>query len=246
MVGLIHSVRGGNFGAAADEAAFPASNGASQWFIENRQHYGQRSLLVVPGESGERRLLSIVNPAHRYGEFSSVCWTKRSSCRHSGIHQRLAAPIKEAIRACSAMAAGVCVSYEPGRIAGPVHFGGNSNWRGPVWFPVNYLIIEALQKFHHYLGDEYKVECPARSGQMMTLWEVAAEISRRLSRLFLKDDNGRRPVHGESEPFHNDPGWNDLVLFYEYFHGETGAGLGASHQTGWTGLVAKLLQQSGE
>jgi hypothetical protein len=137
------------------------------------------------------------------------------------------------------------VSYEPGESRTEI-FGGNSNWRGPVWFPVNYLIIEALQKFHHYLGDDYKVECPTRSGQMMTLWEVAAEISRRLSRLFLKDDDGRRPVHGESEPFHNDPGWNDLVLFYEYFHGETGAGLGASHQTGWTGLVAKLLQQSGE
>ena len=125
-------------------------------------------------------------------------------------------------------------------------FGGNSNWRGPVWFPLNYLLIESLQKFHHYLGDDYRVECPTGSGNMMTLWEVAAEISRRLSRLFLKDDNGRRPVNGANECFHSDPHWRDLVLFYEYFHGDTGAGLGASHQTGWTGLVAKLLQQSGE
>ncbi len=132
------------------------------------------------------------------------------------------------------------VDYEPGESTSGL-FGGNSNWRGPVWFPLNYLLIESLQKFHHYLGDEYKVECPTGSGKMMTLWEVAAEISRRLARLFLKDENGRRPVNGE-RPSNS----RDLVLFYEYFHGETGKGLGASHQTGWTGLVAKLLQQSGE
>jgi hypothetical protein len=131
------------------------------------------------------------------------------------------------------------VGYEPGESRTGL-FGGNSNWRGPVWFPLNYLIIESLQKFHHYLGDDYKVECPTGSGQMMTLGEVAAEISRRLGRLFLKDEQGRRPAHGRTQ-------WpDDLVLFYEYFHGDTGEGLGASHQTGWTALVAKLLQQSGE
>ena len=130
------------------------------------------------------------------------------------------------------------VAYEPGESRSGL-FGGNSNWRGPVWFPINYLIIESLQKFHHYLGDDYRVECPTGSGVMMTLREVASEISRRLARLFLKDETGRRPAHGNTQ-------WpNDLVLFYEYFHGETGAGLGASHQTGWTALVAKLLQQSG-
>jgi hypothetical protein len=137
------------------------------------------------------------------------------------------------------------VDYEPGASQTGV-FGGNSNWRGPVWYPLNYLLIESLQKFYHYLGDEYRVECPTGSGHMMNLWEVAAEISRRLSRLFLKDDTGRRPVNGDIECFHSDPHWRDLVLFYEYFHGDTGKGLGASHQTGWTGLVAKLLQQSGE
>jgi hypothetical protein len=109
-----------------------------------------------------------------------------------------------------------------------------------VWFPLNYLIIESLQKFHHYLGDDYKVECPTGSGRMLHLGEVAAEISRRLGRLFLKDEQGRRPAHGRTQ-------WpDDLVLFYEYFHGDTGEGLGASRQTGWTALVAKLLQQSGE
>ena len=136
------------------------------------------------------------------------------------------------------------VDYEPAESSSGL-FGGNSNWRGPIWFPVNYLIIESLQKFHHYLGDDYKVECPTGSGKMMTLWEVAAEISQRLSRIFLRDSEGQRPVYGGIEKFQNDPHWRDLVLFHEYFHGDSGAGIGASHQTGWTGLVAKLLQQSG-
>jgi hypothetical protein len=137
------------------------------------------------------------------------------------------------------------VSYEPGESSTGL-FGGNSNWRGPIWFPVNYLIIESPQKFHHYLGDDYKVECPTGSGQMMTLWEVAADLSRRLTRIFLRDSGGRRPVFGGIDKFQTDPNWNDLILFHEYFHGDTGAGVGASHQTGWTGLVAKLIQQSGE
>jgi hypothetical protein len=125
-------------------------------------------------------------------------------------------------------------------------FGGNSNWRGPVWFPVNYLLIESLQKFHHYFGDDYKVEFPTGSGEWLTLWEVAAEISRRLSRPFLRGEDGHRPVHGNAGLYASHPNWRDLVLFYEYFHGDNGSGVGASHQTGWTGLVAKLLQQSGE
>jgi hypothetical protein len=111
---------------------------------------------------------------------------------------------------------------------------------------VNYLLIESLQKFHHYLGSDYKVEFPTGSGQMMTLWEVAAELSRRLTRIFLRDENDRRPVHGGTDKFQTAPYWKDLVLFYEYFHGDDGAGIGANHQTGWTGLVTKLMQQSGE
>ena len=137
------------------------------------------------------------------------------------------------------------VDYEPAESSTGL-FGGNSNWRGPIWFPLNYLLIESLQKFHHYLGADFKVECPTGSGQMMTLWEVAAEISKRLSRIFLKDDEGRRPVFGRAEKFQHDPNWSGLIPFHEYFHGDNGAGIGASHQTGWTGLVAKLLQQSGE
>ncbi len=128
----------------------------------------------------------------------------------------------------------------------PALFGGNSNWRGPIWFPLNFLLVESLQKFHHYLGDDFKVECPTGSGNMLTLWEVAAEISRRLSRPFLRAADGHRPVYGEIEKFQNDANWRDLIQFHEYFHGDNGSGVGASHQTGWTGVVAKLMQQSGE
>jgi hypothetical protein len=137
------------------------------------------------------------------------------------------------------------VNYEPAESSTGL-FGGNSNWRGPIWFPVNYLIIESLQKFHHYLGDDFKVECPTGSGNWMTLWEVATELSRRLTRIFLRGSDGHRPVFGGMEKFQQDPHWRDLILFNEYFHGDNGAGIGASHQTGWTALVAKMIQQSGE
>jgi hypothetical protein len=137
------------------------------------------------------------------------------------------------------------VDYEPGESSSGL-FGGNSNWRGPVWMPVNYLLIESLQKFHHFYGDNLRVECPTGSGEFMNLWEVSQELSRRLSHIFLKDENEMRPVYGDSEKFQRDEHWRDHILFYEYFHGDTGRGVGASHQTGWTGLVAKLLQQSGE
>jgi len=137
------------------------------------------------------------------------------------------------------------VGYEPAESSTGL-FGGNSNWRGPVWFPVNYLLIESLQRFHFYFGEEFTVEFPTGSGVRMHLGEVAAQLSRRLSRLFLRDDQGRRPVFGGTEKYQTDPHFRDYSLFYEYFHGDNGAGIGASHQTGWTALVAKLLQQSGE
>jgi hypothetical protein len=137
------------------------------------------------------------------------------------------------------------INYEPAESSTWL-FGGNSNWRGPIWFPINYLIIESLQKFHYYLGDDFKVEFPSGSGHEMNLWEVATELSKRLTGIFLEDSSGDRPVHGNIKKFQNDPNWHDLILFYEYFHGDNGAGIGASHQTGWTGLVAKLILQCGE
>jgi hypothetical protein len=124
-------------------------------------------------------------------------------------------------------------------------FGGNSNWRGPIWMPVNTLIVRGLLNLYAFYGDDFTVECPTGSGHRMTLFEVAHEISRRLAKIFLKDANGRRPVYGGTAKFQEDPHWRDLILFYEYFHGDNGAGLGASHQTGWTGVIARLLDLFG-
>ncbi|MBS1947415.1 MAG: glucosidase [Bacteroidetes bacterium] len=133
------------------------------------------------------------------------------------------------------------VQYTPGESTTPL-FGGNSNWRGPVWMPVNFLIIESLQRFHHYYGDDFKVEYPSNSGQYLSLNDIATELGNRLSRIFLKDHNDRRPVFGTNNKFQFDPNFNNYILFYEYFHGDYGKGIGASHQTGWTGLIAKVLQ----
>jgi hypothetical protein len=214
-----------------------------QWFIENRPDFGNYVETQTTPDGTVRRFLSLVNRERlrsvmRYlldeNEFLSPNGVRALSRWHKdnpytlhveGIEHR--------------------VDYEPAESKTGV-FGGNSNWRGPVWFPVNYLIIESLQKFHHYLGDGYRVELPFGSGQTASLWEVAAELSRRLTHLFLRDENGRRPVYGGTERFQQDPQFRDHVLFFEYFHGDNGAGLGASHQTGWTGLVAKLIQQAGE
>ena len=137
------------------------------------------------------------------------------------------------------------LDYEPAESTSPL-FGGNSNWRGPVWFPLNFLLIEALQKHHYFLGDGFKVELPSGSGNLATLWEVATDLTYRLVRIFLRDEHGQRPLYGTRRKFQSDPHWRDLILFHEYFDGDSGAGLGASHQTGWTGIIAKLIQQYGE
>ncbi len=214
-----------------------------EWFIENRSDLTANVACMKTSGMQERRLLSIVNADQlrrvlRFmldeNEFLSPYGLRALSRVHKDQPYRLPVNGME-----------YRVDYEPAESSTGL-FGGNSNWRGPIWFPVNYLLIESLQKFHHYLGDDFKVECPTGSGQYMTLWEVAAELSRRLTRIFLADGNRTRPVHGRYSPYHDDPHWRDLVLFYEYFHGDDGSGVGASHQTGWTGLVAKLLQQSGE
>lgn len=140
------------------------------------------------------------------------------------------------------------VKYEPAESTSGM-FGGNSNWRGPIWFPINYLLLEALQNFHQYLGDDFKIEFPTGSGDYKNLYEVTVELSKRMMRIFLRDQTGKRPVFGGIEKFQNDPHWRDYILFHEYFHGDNGAGLGASHQTGWTGVIAHMIQlwaESGE
>ena len=136
------------------------------------------------------------------------------------------------------------VSYLPAE-SNTGMFGGNSNWRGPIWLPVNVILIRALLNYYLYYGDNFKIECPTGSGRLMNLFEVAKEIADRLGRIFTQGEDGRRPVYGGTEKFQNDPHWRDHILFYEYFHGDNGAGLGASHQTGWTGLVAKTIQLFG-
>jgi hypothetical protein len=214
-----------------------------EWFVEHRPDLTvDIACMRTPGRS-ERRLLSVVTPDRlrrvlQYmldeQEFLSPHGIRALSRYHKNRPYLLGVNGQEHR-----------VDYEPGESSTGL-FGGNSNWRGPIWFPVNYLMIESLQKFHHYFGDELKVECPTGSGTMLTLSEVATELSRRLSSVFLRDEHGRRPVHGDVELFQQDPRWRDLVPFHEYFHGDTGRGIGASHQTGWTGLVAKLLQQSGD
>jgi len=132
------------------------------------------------------------------------------------------------------------LDYEPGESSSGL-FGGNSNWRGPIWFPINYLLVESLRVYHRYLGDGFQVECPTGSGRMLNLGGVADELARRLTAIFLERDDGTRPVFGGYRLMQEDPAWHDLLPFHEYFHGDTGAGLGASHQTGWTGLVADLI-----
>jgi hypothetical protein len=136
------------------------------------------------------------------------------------------------------------VQYLPGDSNSGM-FGGNSNWRGPVWMPVNLLILRALVLLYGYYGDSFRVECPTGSGQEKTLLEVVDDIHQRLIGIFLKDENGKRPVYGGTEKFQTDPHWKDLILFFEYFHGDNGAGIGASHQTGWTGCIARIIQLTG-
>jgi hypothetical protein len=214
-----------------------------QWFLRNRADLSDR-LARRPGPDGRsRRLLSLVSGdrLHRVlryvldeAEFLSPHGVRALSRVHRDHPYVLKLDGREHR-----------VSYEPAESTTGL-FGGNSNWRGPIWVPMNFLLIEALQRFDHFYRGEFRVEFPTGSGQSATLGDVAAELSRRLTRIFLRDPAGRRPVHGSARPFQEDPHWRDLLLFYEYFHGDTGAGAGASHQTGWTGLVAKLLQQSGE
>src|SRR5271166_2677691 len=220
----------------------PSFKRRMEWFIENRPDLTANLACMRTLGQGERRLLSIVDAEKlrsilKYmldeNEFLSPYGIRALSRHHEANPYVL-----------NVGGTGHRVDYEPGESRTGL-FGGNSNWRGPIWFPVNFLLVEALQRFHYYLGDDFKVECPTGSGQYLTLWEVAAELSRRMSSIFTRDDDGRRPVYGDIDKFQYNENWNDLILFHEYFHGDTGAGIGASHQTGWTALVGKLMQQSG-
>jgi hypothetical protein len=230
---------------------FPGFKRRMEWFIENRPNLrqnvacmqtlgiGERRLLAIcykpPGGSEEQnKLRSILDKMLDENEFLSP-YGIRSVSKFHREHPYIFEVNGEQYR----------VDYESAESSSGL-FGGNSNWRGPIWLPMNYLIIESLQRFYQYLGDDFKVECPTGSGVQMNLNEVAVELSKRLGRIFVKDESGRRPVYRGMEMFQTDPHWRELILFHEYFNGDNGAGLGASHQTGWTGLVARLIQQCGE
>lgn len=214
-----------------------------EWFIQNRPNLRKNVACMETKGMEARRLLAIVSP-DKLKRILQKMLDETEFLSDYGIR---------ALSRCHAThpylfhAKGMefRVDYQPAESSISL-FGGNSNWRGPIWFPVNFLLIESLQKFHYYLGDEFKVECPTGSGQWLNLWEVASNLSQRLTQIFLKDESGQRAVYGGSATFQTDSHWRDHILFYEYFHGDNGAGVGASHQTGWTGLVAKLIHQLSE
>jgi hypothetical protein len=213
------------------------------WFVANKPDLveniadtkrlgvdGRVLLAIVDPEQLRRILEKVLDPAQFLGPFG-VRSVSRIHAAHPAVLDVDGAHFE--------------LDYEPAESTSGM-FGGNSNWRGPIWFPLNYLLIEALQRFHYYMGDAFKVEYPTSSGNEATLWEVAEDLSYRLIAIFLNDTNGRRPVYGGIEAFQSDPHWHDLIFFHEYFQGDNGAGLGASAQTGWTGLVAKLIHQYAE
>ncbi len=220
-------------------ARVPEFRGRLEWFLEYRPDLA--ALVSRWGEKGkgERRLLSLLR-GHRMKQLLRRMLDESEFLSDYGV-RGISRCHDESPYIFHWSNNSMSVEYQPGESNSGL-FGGNSNWRGPIWFPLNFLLVESLQKFHHYYGDEFKVECPTGSGQFMTINEVAAELTRRLTKIFAKNESGVRPVFGHVGNFQSDPHFRDYLHFYEYFHGDTGRGVGASHQTGWTGLIAKLIQ----
>jgi hypothetical protein len=219
--------------------AMPTFAARLKWFLDNRPEMASLvSRWKEPGK-GERHLLSLLR-GHRMKKLLTRMLDENEFLSDYGV-RALSRYHRDDPYVFQANGNSFTVQYQPGESDSNL-FGGNSNWRGPIWFPVNYLIIESLQRFHHYYGDDFKVEYPTGSGVYHTIAEIADELIRRLTRIFLKDEQGKRALYGTCEKQQSDPHFRDYILFYEYFHGDSGKGLGASHQTGWTGLIAKLLQ----
>jgi hypothetical protein len=219
-------------------ARLPDFAGRLHWFATNKPRFAASIANTHVRDGAEGRLLSVV-PPERLGRILAVMLDENEFLSPHGLRALSAGHRDDPFRVDLA-GMQYSVDYEPAESTSGL-FGGNSNWRGPVWFPVNQLLVEAVDRFARFYGDDYTVECPTGSGQQLTLSEVADELARRLVSTFLDDANGRRPAFGSAEKLQRDPAWHDRLLFNEYFHGDTGAGLGASHQTGWTGLVADLI-----
>jgi hypothetical protein len=222
--------------------ALPGFKSRMMWFIENHSEFQRHVDTRESGNGQERRLLSIVD-RDRLSRVLALMLDEEEFLSPYGIRSLSRYHHKNPY-VLDMGGNRHRIDYEPAESTNAM-FGGNSNWRGPVWIPLNYLIIEALQRYHHYFGEAFTVEFPTGSGRRITLWEVARELSWRLNRVFLRDGSGRRPVFGQVDRLQTDPHWTDYIFFHEYFHGDDGSGLGASHQTGWTGLVAKLIEQHG-
>ena len=214
-----------------------------EWFLEHRPDLAKLVSRWSEPRMGDRRLLAILR-GHRMKRVLYRMLDANEFLGEYGI-RALSRIYTEHPYELNIDGATYTVAYQPAESDSGL-FGGNSNWRGPIWFPMNYLIIESLQQFYHYYSDDFLIECPTHSDRRISLSQAADKLSHRMINIFLRDSNGRRPVFGGNETFQNDPHWRDYIAFYEYFHGDNGAGLGASHQTGWTGLVAKLIQQQGE
>jgi hypothetical protein len=211
----------------------------AHWFLEHRPHLARLVSRWHDASTGERHLLSLLR-GHRMKRLLGRMLDETAFLSDFGVRS-MSKFYEEHPYVFERAGHRFSISYVPGDSATEV-FGGNSNWRGPIWMPVNFLLIESLYRFHSYYGDDFRIECPVGSGTMLHLGEVAAELSRRLCRIFLRGPDGQRPVFGDSPIEQMDPHFRDNVLFYEFFHGDTGRGLGASHQTGWTALVALLLR----
>jgi hypothetical protein len=213
-----------------------------QWFLDHRPDLAQHISYLAEGETGHGHRLLAIPSRPRLERVLRYLLDENEFLSPYGIRS-LSRFHKEHPHVCWTGGQENRVAYVPGD-SDSAMFGGNSNWRGPVWFPVNYLLIEALERYHHFYGDTLRVECPTGSGRLMDLAEVACELSTRLRRIFLSDSRGGRPCHGGECRFADDPHWQELILFYEFFHGDNGRGLGASHQTGWTALVTRLLEMA--
>jgi len=211
------------------------------WFLEHRSDLTQNIASVTKTGAGERRLLSVVNQ-DRLQSILKRMLDKDEFLSPYGIRS-LSKYHDENPYSLNLGDTTYTIRYSPAESRTEM-YGGNSNWRGPVWFPLNYLLIESLQKFDYYYGDEFEMEFPTGSGPKINLWDISGKLSKRLMKLFLKGFDDNRPIFGDNEKMQSDPHFRDYLLFHEYFHGENGKGLGASHQTGWTALVAKLIQQS--